>query len=104
MMTYEVYIDVAHRPRHLEWGKKLSTAGKWDKPKDAAPPMADRLRTVAAALRDFADHLDPDWHCTHCGKTRGEHFRPERLPRCLGPDGPITQWAWWQENQAAPDP
>ena len=51
-MTYEVYINVRHHPRHCdEWEEKESTAFKladYDHP----------LRMVANCLRDFADEIE----------------------------------------------
>ena len=97
-MSYEVYIDVRHHPRHLdEWEQKLTDAGKFVEPEGTDPSDADRMRTVVAALRDMADKYDPDLRCTHCGQLRHEHHGyPDRLVQCFGRYGPIAQWDWWE--------
>lgn len=105
-MSYEVYIDVRHHPRHLDDNEEhLSDCGRFVEPSSANPTEPEKMRTVVAALRDMADHLDPDWHCTNCGRTRGLHDDPTELPRCPMPgrEGPITQWAWWREVQEDPE-
>lgn len=52
-MTYEVYIDVRHHPRHAdEWEETERTAFKL---LDTGAP----LEMVADCLRGFADELDP---------------------------------------------
>lgn len=107
-MSYEVYVDVRHHPRHLDdFERKLVFAAKMAEPDGSDPTDVERLRAVAAVLRGSADKLDPDWHCTHCGQTRGEHFHLHSggLSQCFGRYGPVTQWAWWQEaNVDAPTP
>lgn len=96
-MSYEVYIDVRHHPRHLDDDEHtLSDCGRFTNPIDACPTDAERLRTVVAALRDMADMYDPDMRCSKCGALRHEHHGyPGRLVRCYGRYGPITQHAWW---------
>jgi hypothetical protein len=55
-MSYEVYVDVRHHPRHLdEWEKRESNAGRypWTEGEDPMP-------LVAACLRELADRLSPE--------------------------------------------
>lgn len=101
-MSYEVYIDVRHHPRHLDdFEEQITDCGKFAEPSGATPSEAEKLRTVVGALRGMADKYDPDWHCTHCNKVRSEHFGyPQRLTHCFNRYGPVTQWSWWRENQA----
>lgn len=96
-MSYEVYIDVTHHPRHLDGDKhKLSYAGRWADPDGTDPIDHERLRTVAAALRSMADRCDPDQVCSNCGEPRHRHAGyPDELPRCFNKYGPIAQAAWW---------
>lgn len=84
-MSYEVFIDVRHHPRHLEdWEQRLSDCGKFSLPDNADPTDAERMRTVVGALRDMADTYDPDVRCSHCGLLRYEHHDyPGRLVKVL---------------------
>jgi hypothetical protein len=97
-VSYEVYIDVRHHPRHLEdWEQTISDCGKFSKPDTADPTPAERMRTVCAALESMADHLDPDRICSHCGKARHEHHcYPSRLVYCDEQRKTTTQWSWWE--------
>lgn len=99
-MSYEVYVDVRHHPRHLEdWERKLSTADRWTEPKDAEPSDAERMRAVCNSLREMADAYDPDVRCDNCGHLRHEHFDyPQRLVRCFNRYGPVAQHAWWENH------
>lgn len=99
-MSYEVYIDVKHHPRHLEdFERKVSDCGRFVEPQDSDPTDAERMRTVCAALRDMADTYDPDVRCSNCGQLRHEHFGyPARLVHCFNRYGPITQHNWWVEE------
>jgi hypothetical protein len=96
-MSYEVYVDVRHYPRHLEdWERKLSSADRWSEPDTAEPSDAERMRAVCNSLREMADRYDPDVRCSKCEKPRHEHFGyPDLLPRCFGRYGPVTQHDWW---------
>jgi hypothetical protein len=51
-VTYEVYIDVRHHPRHLDHDEQVERTafklGDYDKP----------LKMVADCLREFADELE----------------------------------------------
>lgn len=98
-MSYEVYIDVRHYPRHADHlEKRLSSGGKFAYPEGGNPTNVERMRTVVAALRDAADTYDPDTICTHCDEARGNHYGyPDPLVRCFGQYGPITEWDWWDE-------
>lgn len=103
-MSYEVYIDVRHHPRHLEDSERhLSSAGRWAEPRSADPCDADRMRTVCSALRSMANDYDPDATCSNCGESRhAHHGYPDSPVRCFGQYGPIAQYAWW--NEPSPDP
>jgi hypothetical protein len=100
-MSYEVYIDVRHHPRHLEdWEQRVTDCGKFSQPEGADPSDAERMRSVVGALREMADTYDPDAFCTHCNNPRHEHFGyPARLVRCLNRYGPTTQDAWWRQSE-----
>jgi hypothetical protein len=102
-MSYEVYIDVRHHPRHLEdYERRLSDAGKYTEPDGADPTDAERMRTVVGALRGMAAQYDPDVRCTHCGALRHEHHGyPARLVNCFNRYGPTTQYSWWADSNCA---
>jgi hypothetical protein len=89
-VSYEVYIDVRHHPKHNEdYEQRESTCFKFS---DGKEP----LEHVVNGLREFADAIDPSFMCSHCGVTRGEHIREGNLYRCFNQYGPITQHAWWR--------
>lgn len=95
-MSYEVYIDVRHHPRHLEdFEERLSYCDRLTEPQDADPPLEDRVRAVVSVLRRFADELDPDVMCGHCSEPRHRHHSWTKLPQCFGRYGPVTQHDWW---------
>jgi hypothetical protein len=102
-MSYEVYIDVRHHPRHLEdWEQRLSTADRWTKPEDTEPSSAERMRAVCNSLRAMADDRDPDFVCSNCGKARHEHHGyPDRLVKCFNRYGPVAQHDWWPTGSEA---
>lgn len=57
-MSYEVYVDVRHHPRHLEdWEKREQSANRfvWEDGQDPMP-------LVAGSLRGLADRLSPETH------------------------------------------
>lgn len=97
-MSYEVYVDVRHHPRHLDdWERKLSAADRWSEPVDVEPSDAERMRAVCNSLRSMADAYDPDVRCSNCGKLRHEHDGyPGRLVHCFNRYGPIVQHKWWE--------
>ena len=97
-MSYEVYIDVEHHPKHWDGdGRKVTSADRWVEPEGYDPSDAERMRAVVRSLRSMADEYDPDVRCGHCGKLRHEHFGyPDELPKCFNRYGPITQHDWWE--------
>lgn len=104
-MSYEVYIDVRHHPRHLEdWEQKLTSADRWVEPETTDPTDAERMRAVVASLRSMADNFDPDMRCADCGALRHEHYGyPDRLVHCSNPYGPIPRFDAWQRTDKAAD-
>lgn len=96
-MSYEVYIDVRHHPRHLDdFERKLTTADRWVEPEGADPSDAERMRAVCRSLRGLADLHDPDARCSNCSALRHEHYGfPAALVRCHNQYGPIAQSRWW---------
>ena len=55
-MSYEVFVDVRHHPRHLDdYAERESNCGKyeWEEGQDPKP-------LVAACLRELADRLSPE--------------------------------------------
>lgn len=55
-VSYEVYVDVRHHPRHLEdWERRESSADRfvWEDGQDHMP-------LVASSLRGLADRLSPE--------------------------------------------
>lgn len=60
-MSYEVYIDVRHHPKHCDdWERKLARAYKLANVSDKQGDFPTEEAAVAYALRCFADELDPD--------------------------------------------
>lgn len=94
-MSYEVFIDVRHHPRHLDDAeRKESTCFKFSD----LPEGTNELIYVVNGLREFAARIDPRVRCTHCGEIRDKHFREgKHLYRCFN-RGPITQAAWWEKT------
>jgi hypothetical protein len=55
-MSYEVYVDVRHHPRHLDdWEQRESNCGKyvWEEGQPHEP-------LIAACLRELADRISPE--------------------------------------------
>lgn len=101
-MSYEVYIDVRHHPRHLEdFERHLSTCAKLSEPRGSDPSEYERVRAVVGMLRAWADQLDPDVMCGHCREPRHRHLNWTSLPRCFGRYGPVTQYDWWETSDAS---
>ena len=91
-MSYEVFIDVVHHPKHADdVERNESSCFKWAD----LPEGTDELVYVVNALRAMADDIDPRVICTHCGVTRGEHICIGGLHHCFNRFGPVTQNAWW---------
>ena len=82
-MSYEVYIDVRHHPRHNEDDERReSTCFKFT---DGKEP----IEYVIAGLLDFAHKLDPTMECMRCGESRGDHHRDGSVLRCWNRYGPL---------------
>lgn len=57
-MSYEVYIDVRHHPRHCdEYEHVLTDAARLSEPQGTDPTQAERMDAVASALRALADRV-----------------------------------------------
>ncbi len=88
-MSYEVYIDVRHHPKHCDdYEERESTCFKF-----ADQYEHDRLMYVVNGLREFADSIDPRFTCSECGKARRDHKRRNGLYYC---SGGVTEHSWWQ--------
>ncbi len=99
-MSYEVYIDVRHHPRHLDdWAQRLTTGDKLAEPQGTDPSEEDRMRAVAGSLRDFADRIDPDLICGDCGRKRHEHIDGQW---CTHRYGPRFQWPMTSASESVP--
>lgn len=60
-MSYEVYIDVRHHPKHCDdWERKESYCYKLADVGDREGMFPTEEAAVAYALREFADRLDPE--------------------------------------------
>lgn len=94
IVSYEVFIDVRHHPKHCDDERKESTCFKWAD----LPEGTDELVYVVNGLRSFAAEIDPRVECTNCGKVRGDHIREGGLYRCFNRLGPITQAKWWETS------
>jgi len=97
-MSYEIYLDVRHHPRHLEYDERKNTScTRYVEPDKSDPTDAERMRAVVNFLRETADDWDPDVCCTHCWDLRHQHYDyPSAIVRCFNRYGPITQYAWWE--------
>jgi hypothetical protein len=99
-LSYEVFIDVEHHPKHADdAAQKLGWCVKWAD----LPEGTDPLVYVVNALRDMADEIDPRVRCKNCGEIRGDHFSEgdaAGLHHCHGRHGPVTQSSWWEDARA----
>lgn len=101
-MSYEVFIDVEHHPKHVDDGQKIGWCVKWAD----LPEGTDELVYVVNALRAMGDELDPRVRCTHCGEIRGDHWQEPGsggmgLHHCFNRLGPVTQAKWWEPGPSA---